>query len=46
MNIGDLVISSSESYMNIGVIFDSRMNFDEHIKDICRVGFYHSKNIA
>ena len=39
MNTGDLVISSSESSMNIGVIFDSHMNFDEHIKNICRVAF-------
>ena len=46
MNIGDLVISSSESYMNIGVIFDRHMNFDEHIKNICRVAFYHIRNIA
>ena len=39
VNIGDLVISFSESYMNIGVIFDSHMNFDEHVKNICRVAF-------
>lgn len=37
VNIGDLVISTYESYMNIGVIFDTHMNFDEHIKNICRV---------
>ena len=30
MNIGDLVISLSKSYMDIGVTFDSHMNFDEH----------------
>ena len=35
MNIGDLVISSSKSYMNIGVTFDNHMNFGEHIKNIC-----------
>ena len=39
VNIGDLVISTSESYMNIGLIFDSHMNFDERIKNICRVAF-------
>ena len=41
MNIGDLliVISSSKSYINIGVTFDNHMNFDEHIKNICRVAF-------
>ena len=30
MNIGDLVISSSKSCMNIDVTFDSYMNFDEN----------------
>lgn len=46
VNISDLVISSSESCMNIGVIFDSHMNFDEHFKNICRVAFYYIRNIA
>ena len=46
MNIGDLVISSSKSYMNIGVTLDNLMNFGEHIKNICRVAFYHIRNIA
>ena len=46
MNIGDLVISSSKSCMNIGVTFDSYMNFDEHIKNICRIAFYYVRNIA
>ena len=46
VNIGDLVISSSESCMNIGVIFDSHMNFDVHFKNICRVAFYYIRNIA
>ena len=32
--------------INIGVIFDSHMNFDEHIKNICRVAFYNIRNIA
>ena len=30
MSIGDLVVSSSKSCMNIGVTFDSYMIFDEH----------------
>ena len=48
MNIGDLVISSSKSCknLNIGVTFDSYMNFDEHIKNICRIAFYYVRNIA
>ena len=46
MNIGDLAISSSKSCMNISVTFDSYMNFDEHIKNICRIAFYYIRNIA
>ena len=46
MNIGDFFISSSESYMNIGVIPASHMNFDGHIKNIYSVAFYHIRNIA
>ena len=32
--------------MNIGVTFDSYMNFDKHIKNICRIAFYSVRNIA
>ena len=46
MNIGDLVVSSSKSRMNIGVTFDSYMIFDEHIKNICRIAFYYIRSIA
>ena len=46
MNIGNLVISLSKSCMNIGTTFDSYMNFDEHIKNICRIAFYYIRNIA
>ena len=46
MNIGDLVVSSSKSCMNIGVTFESYMIFDEHIKNICRITFYYIKSIA
>ena len=41
MNIGDLVIPSSKFCLNIGITFDSYMNFDEHIKNICRIAFYY-----
>ena len=44
--MGDLVLSSSKSCMNIGVTFDSYMNFDEHTKNICRIAFYYIRNIA
>ena len=41
MNIGDLVIPSSKFRLNIGITFDSYTNFDEHIKNICRIAFYY-----
>ncbi|XP_054864080.1 uncharacterized protein LOC129348233 [Amphiprion ocellaris] len=31
---------------NLGVIFDSELNFMPHIKNITRIGFYHLKSIA
>ena len=46
MNIGDLVVSSSKSCMNIGVTFESYMIFDEHIKNICRITFYYIRSIT
>ena len=41
-----LLSRRAESYMNIGVTFDSHMNFDENIKNTCRLAFYHIRNIA
>lgn len=31
---------------NLGVIFDSELNFIPHIKNVTKIGFYHLKNIA
>jgi len=32
--------------MNIGLTFDSYINFDEHTKNICRIAFYYITTIA
>ncbi|XP_076601118.1 uncharacterized protein LOC143329205 [Chaetodon auriga] len=31
---------------NLGVIFDSELNFIPHIKNVTKIGFYHLKSIA
>ncbi|XP_029938415.1 uncharacterized protein LOC115381268 [Salarias fasciatus] len=36
----------AQSVKNLGVIFDSELNFIPHIKNITKIGFYHLKNIA
>ncbi len=36
----------TQSVKNLGVIFDSELNFIPHIKNITKIGFYHLKNMA
>ena len=36
----------AQSIRNLGVIFDSELNFIPHIKNLTKIGFYHLKNIA
>ena len=31
---------------NLGVIFDSDLNFETHIKNMIKISFYHLRNIA
>uniref|UniRef100_A0A8C8DHB1 Reverse transcriptase domain-containing protein n=1 Tax=Oryzias sinensis TaxID=183150 RepID=A0A8C8DHB1_9TELE len=37
---------SSQCVRNLGVLFDSELNFTPHIRNIVKTGFYHLKNIA
>uniref|UniRef100_A0A3P9KUI2 Reverse transcriptase domain-containing protein n=1 Tax=Oryzias latipes TaxID=8090 RepID=A0A3P9KUI2_ORYLA len=37
---------SSQCVRNLGVLFDSELNFTPHIRNIVKIGFYHLKNIA
>ena len=37
---------TSQCVKNLGVIFDSELNFIPHIKNVTKIGFYHLKNIA
>uniref|UniRef100_A0A671UM61 Reverse transcriptase domain-containing protein n=1 Tax=Sparus aurata TaxID=8175 RepID=A0A671UM61_SPAAU len=36
----------TQSVKNLGVIFDSELNFIPHIRNMTKIGFYHLKNIA
>uniref|UniRef100_A0A3B3I2H5 Reverse transcriptase domain-containing protein n=1 Tax=Oryzias latipes TaxID=8090 RepID=A0A3B3I2H5_ORYLA len=37
---------SSQCVRNLGVLFDSELNFTPHIRNVVKIGFYHLKNIA
>ena len=39
-------MKSSECVKNLGVIFDSELNFIPHMRNVSKTGFYHLKNIA
>ena len=43
--VGDTEISSSDKARNLGVIFDSLMNFEPHITQVCRVAYMHLSNV-
>ena len=38
-------ISSSDKARNLGVIFDSFMNLERHITQVCRVAYMHLSNV-
>ena len=39
-------IEFSNNARNIGVIFDSHVNLEKHVMNICKTAFYHLRNIA
>ena len=41
-----LALKPSDKVKNLGVVFDSNLTFEHHIKHITKNGFYHLKNIA
>lgn len=41
-----LALKPSDNVKNLGVVFDSNLTFEHHIKHITKNGFYHLKNIA
>ena len=46
IKVCDCDIIPSPSARNIGVVFDAEMSMASHIKQTCRVCYYHLKNIA
>ena len=45
VTVGDTEISSSDKARNLGVIFDSFMNLEPHITQVCRVAYMHLSNV-
>ena len=45
-NLGQVNISASTSCRNLGVIFDSHLNFKSHISVVCKNSFFHLRNIG
>ena len=45
VTVGDTEISSSDKTRNFGVIFDSFMNLEPHITQVCRVAYMHLSNV-
>ena len=45
VTVGDTEISSSDKARNLGVIFDSFMNLEPHITQVCRVAYMHLSTV-
>ena len=45
LNVGSCTIDTSSSVHNLGVLFDSHMNFEGHITNVCRSLHLHFRNI-
>lgn len=39
-------LNATNQARNLGVILDSDLNFESHIKNVCKTSFYHLRNIA
>ena len=46
VTLNNCVISQSSTIKNLGVTFNSTLSFDQHIKEITKIAFYHLRNIA
>lgn len=43
---GNNTIVRSQSCRNLGVIFDSKLNMKLHVSNVCKISFYHLRNIS
>ena len=41
-----MVLEPTSSARNIGAVFDDTMSFEEHVNELCRTAFYHTRNIS
>ena len=46
ITVGDATVEPTSSARNIGAIFDDTMSFEEHVNDLCKIAFYHIRNIS
>ena len=46
ITVGDATVEPTSSARNIGAVFDDTMSFEEHVNELCRTAFYHSRNIS
>ena len=46
ISVGESSICRSETARNLGVIFDSSMNFESHIAHVCKIAYMNLRNIS
>ena len=46
INIGDSTIEPSPSARNLGVIFDSALNMEQHIANVCKKAWYELRKVS
>ena len=45
IQVGEATIKAVDSTINLGIKFDKEMDFEDHIKSVCRKGYFHIKNL-
>jgi len=46
VSVGNTQVSPSDEVRNLDAIFDSTMDYERHISEICKSAFYHIRNIS
>ena len=46
LTIGDTCVLPVEKARNLGVIFDSNLNLEAHVKNICCASYFHTQHIG
>ena len=46
INVGNTHIRPTSSARNLGVIFDSHLNLESHINNVCRSAYFYLRNIG